>query len=173
MYHLPSTSVEGTDIDIEHMIEELNIIKNHEFFKNTEKLTPNSIDLTRNVDHAFTLEQAKESGLIQKVIKDFDDIVPEKYAEDIKASIVQEISTNILAVFEEYDDVEMLVRRQILLSMLQLKRSQLPTTYRGGGLQKPQLTTLSQGKLIFLSGYVRQVMTPLDAAQVPGSVVQV
>lgn len=107
MHHLPSTSVEGTDIDIEHMIEELNIIKNHEFFKNTEKLTPNSIDLTRNVDHAFTLEQAKESGLIQKVIKDFDDIVLEKYAEDIKASIVKEISTNILAVFEEYDDVEM------------------------------------------------------------------
>lgn len=107
MHHLPSTSVEGTDIDIEHMIEELNVIKNHEFFKKAEELTPSNVDLTRNVDYTFTIDQAKSSGLIQKVIENFDDIVPEKYAEELKASMIEEIVNSIFSIYEEYEDIEL------------------------------------------------------------------
>lgn len=107
MHHLPFTQADGTSLDMESLMKELSYVKDHEYFKKADELSPKDVDLTKNIDYTFTLDEAVKSGLIQKVVTKFDDIVPEHYVNIIKQSITKEIFEKIIAIYEEYEDPDL------------------------------------------------------------------
>ena len=107
MHHLPWVSgIAGTGIDIESVSKELKNIKSHKYFKRANELMPKDVDLNKNIDYNFFAEEALESGLVTKIIKEFDDIVPDKYAEIIKQGLTEQVVGKILEIYEEFDNEE-------------------------------------------------------------------